>query len=37
MNKIRNGGKLTNGQVGFLLIVPGLAVFVAIIHALPGV
>ena len=31
MNKIRNGGKLTNGQVGFLLIVPGLAVFVAII------
>ena len=31
MNKIRNGGKLTSGQVGFLLIVPGLAVFVAII------
>ena len=31
MNKLRNGGKLTNGQVGFLLIVPGLAVFVAII------
>ena len=31
MNKIRNGGKLTNGQVGFLMIVPGRAVFVAII------
>ena len=31
MNNIRPGGKLTNGQVGFLLIVPGLAVFVAII------
>lgn len=31
MNRIKNGGKLTNGQVGFLLVVPGLAVFAAII------
>lgn len=31
MNKLRNGGRLTNGQVGFLLVVPGLAVFAAII------
>ena len=31
MNKLRNNGRLTNGQVGFLLVVPGLAVFTAII------
>ena len=31
MNKLRNGGRLTNSQVGVLLIIPGLAVFAAII------
>lgn len=31
MNKLKNGGRLTNGQVGVLLIIPGLAVFAAII------
>lgn len=31
MNKIKKGSGLTNSQVGFLLIVPGLAVFGAII------
>lgn len=31
MNRLKNGGKLTNAQVGFLLVVPGLAVFAAII------
>ena len=31
MQKIKKGGKLTNGQIGFLLIVPGLAFFTAII------
>lgn len=31
MEKFKNGGKLTDGQVGILLILPGLAVFAAII------
>ena len=31
MAKIRNNGKLTDGQVGFLLVVPGIAVFIAVI------
>lgn len=31
MNRLKNKGKLTNAQVGFLLVVPGLAVFGAII------
>lgn len=31
MSKIKNGGRLTDAQVGFLLIVPGLAFFIAII------
>lgn len=31
MTKLRNKGKLTDGQVGFLLIVPGLAIFCTII------
>lgn len=31
MKKIKNNGRLTDGQVGFLLIVPALAVFCAII------
>ncbi len=31
MVKYKNGGKLTDGQVGVLLILPGLAVFAAII------
>ena len=30
MSKIKNGGRLTDAQVGFLLIVPGLAFFIAI-------
>lgn len=31
MKHIKNGGRLTDRQVGFLLVVPGLAVFAAII------
>ena len=31
MNKIKNAGRLTDGQVGVALILPGLAVFAAII------
>ena len=31
MEKAKNGGKLTDGQVGILLILPGLAVFATII------
>ena len=31
MSKIKNSGRLTDAQVGFLLIVPGLAFFIAII------
>lgn len=31
MKAIKNGGRLTDRQVGFLLVVPGLAVFAAII------
>lgn len=31
MKGIKNGGRLTDRQVGFLLVVPGLAVFAAII------
>lgn len=31
MEKFKNGGKLTDGQVGILLILPGLAVFATII------
>ena len=31
MTKIKNKGMLTDGQVGFLLVVPGLAIFIAVI------
>lgn len=31
MKHLRNGGRLTDGQVGFLLILPGLTFFIAII------